>query len=136
MDGNRRKNGTFEILKLAVFLYFLSLFRCRSGCAESVVMERKIRNTTGKMSGKRADIRRRKKSEVCTDIQKHSRGKTEYVTFCIYKIIYERQFNCQAYRLCVKYEKSQKFAQKSFRLFCSDLKQKSRNFAWGLIRFW
>ena len=57
------------------------------------------------MSEKCADIHRRKKSEVCTDIQKHSPGKTEYAIFCIYKIIYERQFDCQVYRLCVKYKK-------------------------------
>lgn len=85
------------------------------------------------MLEKRVGISKRKKSEVCTDIQKHSPGKTEYAIFCIYKIIYKRQFDCQVYRLCVKYEKSQKIAQKSFRLFCSALKQKSRNFARGLI---
>lgn len=135
MDRKRKKSGTFEILTLAVFLYFLSLFRYHSGCAESVEIERKIRNTSVKISEKRAGIRRRKKSEVCTDIPEHSRRKAEHVIFCIYKIIYKRQLDCQAYRLCIKYEKSQKIAQNSFQLFCFKSEQKSWNFAWSLIRF-
>lgn len=60
------------------------------------------------MLEKRVGISKRKKSEVCTDIQKHGPGNTEYAIFCIYKIIYKRQFDCQVYRLCVKYEKVRK----------------------------
>ena len=100
MDGKHRKDGTFRILDLAVFLYFLSLFRCHSGCAESAVIERKIRNTSVKMSGKCVDICRRKKPEICTDIQKHGRSKMGYLIFCIYKIVYEMACDCQG-RSCI-----------------------------------